>query len=80
MRNPELVAFSAAGVETIGAAAPPQWLEQFARMRTQEHFSTEPEQHVLKMSLSYLVKKNMLAFWTLSSEYCHERLDYAQVS
>lgn len=36
MGNPQLVAFSAAGGETIGAAAPPQWLLQFARMIMQE--------------------------------------------
>lgn len=38
MGNPQLVAFSAAGVENRGPAVPPQWLQKFERMILQKQF------------------------------------------
>lgn len=39
MGNPQLVAFSAAGVENRGPAVSPQWLQQFERMMLQEQLN-----------------------------------------
>lgn len=39
MGNPQLVAFSAAGVENGGPAASLQWLQQFERMMLQEQLN-----------------------------------------